>query len=788
MRVLLIAVMTMAAALAQDESLQKETARLYYASDDVTLSVPDSCPDVHWRIVDWRGRTVRECATPEKSRVYAGRLPPGYWCVKADERTMTTLTVVVDPASRRRVETSPYGVDSALSWVGSPKHFSRRFDNSFRHVVWLMQAAGIVETRERLSWSETQKTADAACAWGFYRDNAEMCRKAGIGLSGVFHDSPEWSRTDARKKGRIKRAPDDLLALYRYCRSAAKAFGTAMSDWEVWNEAEGEIPAWELAWIVKTAALGYRDGCPGMHVTSPATTADLDCAYDGLFFSNHMFKYADIFNTHSYIPLGGYEKFQDRAVAMLARNGCASVPVMITECGTEVEGLASGDSGMADIKCHSPEQEMAVADFIPKSQILRQVGGVLRNYFFVFGAYNERGGRKDWGILRRDGSAKPGVAALAALTSELQGLECLGSVDLGPGISAYAYQDSEEMMTLAFWGRGTCSVPCAGETARLTDWCGTPRTLGTADGRVKVDAEEHVSYLRGRLSLSVKSPVRKAPAPKPYVAGTDEDLTVVLAARLDPADFGVTDGNTTAELKKPGAGRVTVEAWNFSDRMKRGAIFSKNGELTGLPEQVEIPAWGIVRLPVGFVPKLNGGDIADWKLRGVFDGRKTSVLHIPVRDVAAFLKDCRTVEPDWRNDAVWSVNDSAPVHSMTREADGSVRFDATWENPLADRWCYPTLRIPEGVAKGARILEYEVRSWQEKVENDFKQSNVFVSYRDGNERLSGVLPPVTDWEVRRVGLPRGKDATTLRSVSLGGGHPKGLQLKVWIRNVKLYVE
>ena len=89
---------------------------------------------------------------------------------------------------------------------------------------------------------------------------------------------------------------------------------------------------------------------------------------------------------------------------------------------------------------HSPEQELVHAEFYPKAQIALMMEGVERAYFFVFAAFNERNGRKDWGVLRRDGTVKPVFAAIATTVRELGDARLLGALDAPKGIRAFLFE------------------------------------------------------------------------------------------------------------------------------------------------------------------------------------------------------------------------------------------------------------------------------------------------------------------------------------------------------------
>jgi len=760
----------------------KTRARIAFVGEESRWKVPGLAANAAWQVVGADGQVACQGQATAAGEVVApATLPPGYWTVRSPGVTNWSFTVTVDPATRTRDPESPFAVDSAFSWVASPSHYTRKFD-SFNHVAKLMYVCGFSHTRDRMRWAQVHR-APGQIEFGDYLACAKQLQALGIADSGVFHDAPKWTRTGGERFAG-KHGPRDLKALYDFCRASAEQFGDAMYEWEIWNEPEGSLPGWEMSWVVKAAALGYRAGNPRVHVTPPSTVANLDCPYDGYFFKNEIFKYVDIHNVHHYGALHGYQSFSDKALNMLRREGCANVPLVITECGTESEG--SCQTVIDGIKCHTPEQELIVADFVPKSQILWQAGGVARNYFFLFGCFGERMGDKAWGILRGDGSAKPAVAAFSTLTAELDGLDCLGLAELPKGMEGALYRGSDGATTLAFWGSGSLSLKTA-EPVRAVNWCGTPRTVMPVKGAVTVNADKSVTYLRGCFKLPVARACPKPPEPQRYEAKAGEDMSVIAAVYFDEKDFSITDGGTTSELRHAGGGQAELAIWNLSDRPKRGRVTVANGEFVGLPAEIELPAFGCWRRVMELKVKPNDGDVAVLTVGGTFEGSVMTPTVIRVRDIAAFLGNSVAVEAPWKEDDKWSINTSAPIKSMQREADGSMRFDAEWAEP-ADRWCYPSLSIPKGLAQRARIVEYEVRSWQDKVENDYKMSNLFAAYTDGGERVSGVMPPVKEWEVRRVGLPPNHDPANLQSISLGGGHPKGQRLKVWFRNVKFYCD
>ena len=127
------------------------------------------------------------------------------------------------------------------------------------------------------------------------------------------------------------------------------------------------------------------------------------------------------------------------------------------------------------------------------------------------------------------------------------------------------------------------------------------------------------------------------------------------------------------------------------------------------------------------------------------------------------------------------------LHALGRR--GRRRFDASWADPTVSRWLYPVLvpSDPGASLAGAKAIEFEVKTAQDKVENDFRNQNVMLVR---GEKLRGSNPgdlyhafpaPVENWERRSVTLPDGAaaGASALRI----GVNPLGSRCTLWIRNV-----
>lgn len=114
-----------------------------------------------------------------------------------------------------------------------------------------------------------------------------------------------------------------------------------------------------------------------------------------------------------------------------------------------------------------------------------------------------------------------------------------------------------------------------------------------------------------------------------------------------------------------------------------------------------------------------------------------------------------------------------------------MRFDVEWK-PGTSRgaWFFPVhdLKRPEESMADGKMLEFEVKTAQDKVENDFSEVVAMAVYRDGHVRYLPYQPPNREWGVRRVSVPA--DAADIVALRFGVT-PRGRRLTYWIRNVRM---
>ena len=793
------------------------------AKENLCASVPLCETNTAWALLDWRGRELASGEWPADGRLALAPLPPGYYSIDGRGFMVVDASVPPNPDSF-------FAADSAFTmWTKRGEFDCPWYDgDSFRVVAELMGLCGVSHTRERMLLFRMAPAQGVFDFDGFlpYLQNARLMKRNGTQCLGLFGDTPAWMGVSAKR-----RMPRDLMALYRFMERAVVEFGDCFDAWEYWNEQDLSAsagPVWEYAATLKAFSLGMAAGDPAKPAL-PGSVSDVD--HQGFcqgMFDNDIAKYVDAFNLHTYVNPANFPKWTAGVRRFLEEAGVPDFQVWLTEFGTNLEGHGQRESGREGILAHSPEQELLMAEICPKGMVLLQFGGIHRAWWFLFGCYNERHGEKDWGTMRRDGSVKPICAALATLNRLLGGAKMLGEVRVGEGVRAFLYEECAEesgtageppappglargtageppappAQTLVFWREtavdaGSRALPAdapdpefsifsADGHYRIVDVMGTPSETTAANGALHLVATPHPQFATGLSGLSPDIPAtpsgtfgRKPPAP-------DEDLTVVIRPHFPSEEVEIGGRHCLAELLGDTCA-IELEVWNFSPEHKTGRIVAEGGELRGLPDEIALPPFGKVDLKAEYVPPAD--DEVDFvlKMHGEFDDRVSTCASIPFFHRKRFLSKCEIVPwPALNSPEAWRRNDSADEYRCTfDEAEKAVRFDVEWKPGTSHgAWFFPVhdLKLPEESMDGGRMLEFEVKSDQDKVENDFYEVVVMALYADGQCRYLPYLRPYREWSIRRAVVPA--DADKIVALRFGGT-PAGRRLSYWIRNVRL---
>ena len=773
-------------------------------TDKETPSARNGAPGASWTITDWRGRPVGESGAFDAAGTTAlPQLPTGYYHLKsgADDATFAVVPV---PESRVFDHDSFYGIDSAQSWVSRRGGFICPWNggDTYRTVSDLLWRTGLPHVRERLSWSEVNPRP-GSLDYTYYMYNADMLRARGILVSGMFHDAPKWA-------GKLIKIPSDLNAVFTFCAQTSAAFGDRMGDWEFWNEPDigfAPEPVWDYAAALKAAYLGFKAGRPGMTALPGALCTYPDSAYARALYENDAAKFGDVYNYHTYDAPANYPRRFAALRKFMARYGIGDRAIWMTESGTNLEGHGNKFGAKKGLMAHSPEQELIKAEFYPKSQIAFQMEGVARNYYFVFGAYNEANGAKDWGVMRRDGTVKPEYAAISTMTRELVSARLKGEIAVGDGLRTYLFEQPDGSQTIAYWsispvdtqhggsmhvkqvfGR-ELALPVANGTYRLSDLCGIRSSVTVTNGILSLASTRFPAYVAGLRGLTASTSPCPTGKIKPYMPAADEDLSVIIRVELNTNDFEVAAQKTRAVLKGD-TGRLRLQVWNMGDMAKNGRLEVSGASLTGFPDTIALGPRGTppATFDCTFAPDASGDFIRQLVLIGVFNGKRSSRVSIPVRLEKQFLASCESVPLAWQDPNDWARNTSAQKFSATwDEAEQAIRFDVTWTKPHTDRWFYPVykLKLPQENLAGAQLFQFEVKSAQNKVENDFAHQNLMLLFGGKkSDRFLAYQAPLGSWEKRYVELSDVESLGEVKAFRLGA-NPKGTQCTFWIRNLTI---
>lgn len=766
-----------------------------------------------WRLADWLGRPVAEGGVANGC-IAAGVLPPGYYRLSVEtngvETGRTTVPVVPDPAKTVRSREAFFGADAALSTLGRPGRYPCPWNDgdSGATLADLLWMSGVSHVRERLKWREVNPSP-GVWRWGRFFRNAEMLCSKGLFVCDVFHDVADGVET-------LRRLPRSPVDVADFAAETARTLGGQLDALEIWNEEDaGADPVWDYVPVLRAAAWGVRTARPGLAVANGSLCRTVRTQFAEALAANGLLDATDALNLHTYVPLGDYPRMLEGVRDYRAAAGLGAKPVWFTEFGSPHEGFAMGRSTRDPaLRVHTPAQELTVAEFWPKSQIAMMAGGVSRAYFFVFGAYHELGGRKDWGVVRPDDfTVKPVFGAMAQMTHALSGAVLAGSVDLGdPRLAGWLFRDGDGRETLVFWSKSPLdgagflgpdivfAVPAeAGESYALADMMGTPRPLGgPEDGQLELVASRYPSYLTGRTGLSARpasAPQRDDAAARPEDA-PPQDSSVIVRIAPNPDDFKVGGQGAVCELWRP-EGRLRVEYWNLSDETKNCAASLSGGAFEGAPgETFAIPPRSCRAFDAVLRPETDGDGRGTLALGGTLaDGRAVPPLVVLVRDQHAFESRLLAVPVEPARDRI-RMQSSATRADVSLDG-GTLSFHAAWSDPRTDRWIYPQIEVPGAAVAGAVYLEFEVRSSQDKPENDFRTTGGAFYDAAGNRLGEGPLdfrydPPAREWETRRVELPpfaalpaHVRTALAADRVLLSlGGNPQGTDLTLEFRNIR----
>lgn len=367
---------------------------------------------------------------------------------EARSSTSTTLTLPLErfgvfelvaqgapqPATLRvcRVPT-PRQVDPDASTIGM---------NIFQQQIWwyayqvpLMAQAGVHWIRPWLAWENVWSVQQpAADVWDTRALDAALRRMESHGMryQAILFSAPQWVTGNANWSA----PPEERLGLWsEYVRRLVTQYKDRIQYWEVWNEPD-------LMWQEQTRHSGAHYVAVLKTAWEAAKAADPNCKVLGLSHAGYMEwlervgqlgakDYFDIATIHSYAAPSGYSAAVKQRRNMLARYGMGDKPLWINELGATAYDFSPEYSHKYSCS------ELKQAKVLTANYAL-SLSEDPRMKAFWFCTYDPRDSAHEsgwaWdagiGVLYLGFLPKLSYAALAGVSYELDGRECLGRAEI----------------------------------------------------------------------------------------------------------------------------------------------------------------------------------------------------------------------------------------------------------------------------------------------------------------------------------------------------------------------
>ena len=741
------------------------------------------------RIFTYDRKKIFEKKMTLPKKVSIPKLPNGYYFIEftsADEKNMakSDFAVVPDPSERRVSYDAPYSMDIAISGLKNIDEW-----------IELTHLMGLKFVRDRFHHARTEPVP-GKYNWNVYGRAPSELSKKGIRVSATWHNFASWAKNDPKMA-----LAKDLRIPYEFAKKLVSKNKGKINIWEIWNEPEilgfTKEGTWEYASMLKAAYLGFKAGNPQIPVMNGAFCKPWDNNFARAVINNDLADYTDIFNFHYYGQLASYPKLISEWKKILKEGGFTNPMLYITENGTDAEGPSAIPPQKGKFYRQSPEQEMIWAEFIPKSQILWQNLGVSRTFFFGLRAMNERSGTKEWGVLRRDNSVKPGYAAFSTLLNELGSAKCLGEVDLGKDLRGFLYQLPDGSRTLAFWSISELDtveelfkvIPpfkdlkertfeISGDSATVIDTFGTPHTYKAQNGKITVPSVRLTSYLRNAPEMKIKAAPAKQGIALPRKRKMDRSIVLRI---LPSSEYKLSPSRCSMYINEQAKDKsLVLQVANFSAKAKNVEITVHGFELPGFPAKVAVPPYSerIAEIKTS-ADKLASGKY-DLVFKGTSDGLPISQLAFSFRMTGDKMLDSVPVAGT-DDPKKWRANSTGKMNITFDEPEQSLRFDAEFSKNVKDKWAYPFFDLPKGLKCSAISFDIKIELDGEKALRYVLMLNTakkhrYIRFEPQNHQWTNII-----FEFPGSGI----DPQELKSIQIGMGVKSQNHATWYVRNIRI---
>ncbi len=737
----------------------------------------------NWTLRDAEGETLSE-GSQTSGTLTLDDLKPGFYRFSAEDFN-TAITIVAKPPERLQTR---FCLDVAGSELVPQMAGVNPFqpDNGTETLAELTRRAGVGMVRDRMYWPIVNPARSEFNWHGYPRSVGDFSSRE-IQVMMVFQAAPKWALM-----GRTTQ-PGDLLATYHFAKNAAAEFSGKVTAWEFWNEPDEHFcfdPAWDYAAGMKAAGAGFRAGDPEATVLIGSNAQHPIPRFIQLSVANGSAPYFDVFNFHTYSPAGALIQMSSQKHAFLATQHVPDMPLWLTEIGWRGQENGRVHNFLTEPRRdeHDEEQELQQAAFLVQSMVTAASRDIERTFYFILTPFNEDQGRRPWGLLRWDWTAKPAYAALATLNAMTHDKEYKGFVTYSTGVAAHVFEAADGQQSMVAWAESPTNIPVDGLT---------PATrIHTAFGNARDPVEKTESYVTVALDrlpvwISGLSNVMISPRPPgaadaPGPAKTSEASMDVVFSILIQKPFEVRN-RVAASLDAPGTGSASLAIWNLSDTQQTVHLqdLSSGIELSDMPPSVDVPPASSVDVPIRVTLPSSPATLRELKIAGFSAGKFVTPIVVPMRLPEDGLGTGTGFAIPVENPLRW--RESASVFMKVNQPDPGegVEFVA-WFDEGKEKWIYPVFGLlgEDESFEGSSAIQFEIKV----VEGEAHKAFFMAGRRNGPEHQFEYRPR-SEWTkvtfIWAQDAPEGFNPASCENFKIGM-NPITPSIRYRVRNMQLF--
>ncbi len=393
------------------------------------------------------------------------------------------------------------------SAFGTVAHLNRMKPDELRATVKNMSRIGIRWAREGFIWSDIQPTPDGPMQWEHYDQMIDTCEEFGITVLPVLAYSTKWAAQyppkDINSKNQRSEAMPRLDAWQNFARASVERYKDRIKHWEIWNEpnsttfmkvADRTKQAQDYAQLLATAHQTIKQHDPKAQIIIGGFTPKhwlpkVPYLHEANFMKAiyaHQPRPFDILGYHPYTAphtdttnaatVKKYFKLASFCWDVSMEKKGQLPATWMTEFGTPTMPFMTEDRAA---------QYMAVLYVTAMAD-----GRVAKNFWYDFQNDGPKSDNKEhnFGLLRFDGTPKPGYFAYRNLTSMLEDAQFQSSTDHGQWIEHRFTRAGKNFSVI--WchedSQLTIALPVKASSCEVINVIGQSQRIETSKGQLQL--------------------------------------------------------------------------------------------------------------------------------------------------------------------------------------------------------------------------------------------------------------------------------------------------------------